>query len=122
MPFRQARASLKPAERLTAITWVPFLVAHAHEEVVAGDAGVVDEDVERRRRGLGRRYQRLDGGFVAEIASDDMRALAKLGGERVERLAARAGQDERRALRVQRLGDRAANTAAGAGDERAFSG
>ena len=45
-------------------------------------------------------------------------ALAELAGKRLEHFAARARDGDRRALRVQRLRDRAANAAGRAGDER----
>ena len=96
---------------------LPFLVLHAHEEVVAGDAGVVDEDVEPAHRGLGRRHQRLDRVLVGEIRRDDVDALAEVGRERVERRAPRAGERDRRALRMQRPRDRPADAAGRAGDE-----
>ena len=51
---------------------IPLVVLHAHEEIVARDAGIVDENVDRRaERGLGRLGQRLDRVLVAEIAGRD---------------------------------------------------
>ena len=39
---------------------VPLLVLHAHEELVAGDAGIVDEDVELAQRRLGGGHELVD--------------------------------------------------------------
>ena len=111
MPRRHARARRKPAVRLTAITCVPLLVLHAQEEVVAGDAGIVDEDVERAERGLGRRDQCLDRRPVGEIAGSTWARSPRPAGQVLERRAAGAGEGDRRALAVQRLGDRAADAA-----------
>ena len=47
---------------------VPVLVGEADEERVAGEAGIVDEDVEVAHRRLGGWHQRVDCGAVGEIA------------------------------------------------------
>ena len=97
---------------------VPILVAQLHEQIVAGDAGIGDEDVDLPHRGFGRRHQRLDLGAVGEVAGQHMNALAQLRRQAIQHLAPRAGNGNRRALRVQRLRDRAADAAGRAGDER----
>ena len=60
---------------------IPILVAQLHEQIVAGDAGIGDEDVDLPHRGFRRRHQRLDLGAVGEIAGQHVNALAELGGE-----------------------------------------
>ena len=104
------------------MTWSHSSSLHAHEEVVAGDAGVVDQDVDRRGRRLGGRDQRLDRGLVRQVAGHDMGALAEFGGQGIERVAARAGQDHDRALGMQPLRDGAADAAAGARHQGGLSG
>ena len=47
---------------------VPFLVLHAHEEIVARHAGVVHEDIEPAQRGFRRRDQLVDRIEVGEVA------------------------------------------------------
>ncbi len=118
MPFTAARDRRNAAVRLTAMHRLPLLVLHAQEEVVAGDAGVVDQDVEAAHRGLGRRHQRLDRILVGQVRRDHVDALAELARQRVERRAARARERDRRALGVQRARDGAADAAGRAGDER----
>ena len=54
MPRSTARVRRNGAVRLTRDHLVPVLVLHAHEEIVAGDAGVVDQDVEPAQRRFGR--------------------------------------------------------------------
>ena len=56
--------------------------------------------------------------LVGEVADRNEGALAQFGRQRVESLAARARQHHLRALLVQGAGDRGAEAAAGAGDER----
>ena len=117
MPFTAARDRRKAAVEVDRDHGFPLLVLHAQEEVVAGDAGVVDEDVEPAHRGLGRRHQRLDRVLVGKVRLDDVGALAEVGRERVERRAPRAGERDRRALRMQRPRDRPAEPPGRAGDE-----
>ena len=73
---------------------------------------------QRAGRRFGRRDQRVGRGRVAQVGGADMRALAEFRGQRLQRLPPRAGQHHRRALRVQRAGDRGADAARGAGDQR----
>ena len=96
---------------------VPVLVLHPHREAVPGDAGIVDEDVERAQRRLGLARQGLDLGTFSEVAGQHGAVPAELGRERVERLAAGAGDRHAGALRPERAGDGAAQAARGAGDE-----
>ncbi len=68
----------------------PILVGHPHEELIAGDACVVDEDVEpphRFNRLLG---QRFDGCRVTEIARQHVGAALQFGGKGLQRFHAGA--------------------------------
>ena len=121
MPFTAARARRKVDGQVDVEHLLPVLVLQRNEQVVLGDAGVGDQDVELAQRLLGVRDQRLDRILVGEIAGQHRRA-AELGGERLEHLAARAGHRDLRALRVQRARDRAADAAGRAGDERGLAG
>jgi hypothetical protein len=91
---------------------VPVLVGEADEERVAGEARIVDQDVEVAHRRLGRRHQGVDRGAIGQIAREDMDALTELGGERLERLATRPREPHGRTLLVKRAGDAAADRAA----------
>ena len=64
---------------------VPVLVLHAHEKIVAGDAGIVDQNIDVPHGGFGGRHQLLDLGRVGQIAGQHMDAAAQLAGQRVER-------------------------------------
>ena len=98
---------------------LPILVLHAHRQHVAGDAGIVDEDVDLAHRGLGRRppacrlppaSPRLQAMTCARSPSDFASSS--------QRRRARARQHHGRALRVQRPRDRAADAARSAGHQR----
>ena len=103
---------------------VPFLVLHAHEEIVAGDAGIVDQDVDAARRprlpppwaGLRPRRCRRDWPAAMKARAPSSASSC------FQRFGAGAGQNHRGALGVQRLGDGAADAAGGAGDECGLSG
>src|SRR5262249_26826641 len=81
-----------------------------------------DEDVELAHRLLAARHQRLDRFLVGKIAGEHMDATGKLAGKRIERVTARARDRDGRALRMERARDRAADTTARTGDERALAG
>ena len=70
---------------------VPVLVTQLHEQVVARDAGVGDQDIDLPHRGFRRGHQRLDFRAVGQIARQHVNAFAKLAGEGIQHLAARAG-------------------------------
>ena len=101
---------------------IPLLVLHAHEEIVAGDAGIVDQDVDagscRRFRRLG---QTFDGCDIGKIGGRDEGARTQFRFYGFQGLGASAGEDHRRALGMQRLGDGAADAAGGAGDKRGLT-
>ena len=64
-----ARIRRKAASRLTADDRLPLLVLHAQDEIVARDAGIVDEDVELAAQRLDRRgHERVDRGRVRQVA------------------------------------------------------
>ena len=58
-----------------------------HEQVVAGDAGIVDEDIELAHRRFGCGTSASTCVLVGEIARQHMDALAELACELLERLA-----------------------------------
>mmetsp|Transcript_3477 Transcript_3477/g.6182 ORF Transcript_3477/g.6182 Transcript_3477/m.6182 type:complete len:350 (-) Transcript_3477:403-1452(-) len=99
----------------------PLLVGHAHEKVVAGDAGVVHQHVEAahcRDRLLGQGVDRLR---VAQVAGQDMGALTKVGSQRLQRLDPRARKAHGRARGVQLPRNRRTDPARRAGYQRVFS-
>ena len=74
-------------------------------------------------RGLGRRHQGLDGILVRQVAGHEVDALAaEFGGQGFQRLGAGAGNGDDGTLRVERLGDGAAEAAGRAGDESLAAG
>src|SRR5216683_1670131 len=56
---------------------LPILVLHAQRQLVAGEAGIVDEDVELTRRLLRRLDERVGGGRIGEVGGGDEGALAE---------------------------------------------
>src|SRR5690606_17257419 len=100
----------------------PVLVLHAHEQVVAGDAGVVDQDADRAEflGDVGQHgIQRGTIGDVqrATVAALRGQALADGGGTGIG--GGRA--DDRGALGGQQVGDGGTDTAACAGDQCDFT-
>ena len=118
MPFTAARQRRKAEFEVDGQNRRPILVLHAHEQAVAGDAGVVHENVQRPGGGLGLPDQLFHRSRIGEVAGDDEGALAQFGGQRVERLAAGARQHHLRALPVQGAGDLGAQAAGRAGHQR----
>src|SRR5690606_28390572 len=99
---------------------VELLIAHAHQQVVAGDAGVVDEDVEPAVLGGDLFDRRAEGGAVADINGRDTRGSScglDGGLEVVERGFGAADEHHVAAIRGETLGDAAADAAAGSGDD-----
>src|SRR5690606_28542336 len=99
---------------------VELLIAHAHQQVVAGDAGVVDEDVEPAVLGGDLFDRRAEGGAVADIDGRDTRGSScglDGGLEVVERGFGAADEHHVAAIRGETLGDAAADAAAGSGDD-----
>jgi predicted ABC-type transport system involved in lysophospholipase L1 biosynthesis ATPase subunit len=81
-------------------------------------AGVVDEDVEPARQ---RRAGLLHGGAAlgaCYVRHDGLMVVAQLAGERLQRRRAAAHQQQAHAGAGQRLRHRAADAAAGAGQQR----
>src|SRR3984957_670894 len=101
---------------------LPIPVAHAHRKPVAGDSGIVDQDVELAERRLRLADQALRLVGLGKIGGEDMSALAKFGGERRQRRFARAGEHDGGALGVQRAGDRPADAAPRVGDKGFLAG
>jgi hypothetical protein len=65
--------------------------------------------------------KRLDRRRIAEIGRQHVRALAQLRLQLLQRLHPRAAEADVGAPRMQRLGDRAADAAGSAGDQRALA-
>src|SRR5690606_20592791 len=97
---------------------VPFLVLHAHEEIVPGHARIVHEDVEGAELRLCLSSQLLDGSAVVEVAGHDMHPLLKLAGKRLQAVYFGAGDRNRRSRCVQRTRYRTADASRCTGDER----
>ena len=98
---------------------IPFLVLHPHRQIVARDAGIVDENIELAAKRLDRRgHQRIDRGGVGQIARQGDMIAAEFGAKRLELLGIGPGNRQPRALRGQRLGDRRTDPARSAGDQR----
>ena len=77
---------------------VPLIVLHHHEEVVLGEARVVDEDIEPAAQRLDRLVDELcDTRPVGEVAGHHVNAVAELLGERLELLDLAARDRDRRA-------------------------
>ena len=114
MPRRQARASTKPALRLTSRTRLPVLVLHAKRETVAGDAAAMGRGWAGAPRGL-RRPLGQHGKSVAigEVARQRMGAFAQPRSERLQRLRPPARERHCRALGMKSLGNGAADAARG---------
>ena len=81
---------------------VPIGIRHAHEQAVAGDAGIVDQDVDAVELALGLAGRaRLTASRSARLAGEQLGAFAELAGQRLEPLDARAMQADDGALRMQ---------------------
>ena len=121
MPRSAARAEAEGGGEIDVENGVPILVLQPHEQHVAGDSGVVDENVEpaERRFRSGNKCFRLF--LVGQVADEDVRSLAQLGGERFERVSARSRQRHRRAAGMQCARNVSADAAAGAGHQRGLS-
>src|SRR5690606_38708782 len=99
------------------------LVLHPHQQAVLGDAGVGDQDVQRRAGGFfSPRHQAIDRGRVRQVGGGVMGALAQLLGEIGQHGFARARQHDSRALGVQGARDGPADAAGGAGHQGDFAG
>ncbi|KAG0765505.1 hypothetical protein G6F22_018003 [Rhizopus arrhizus] len=58
---------------------VPLVHAHAMEGGVTGDAGVVDQDLDRAQFGLDRAYQRFGAAGVGDLAWEDRHRVTAFG-------------------------------------------
>ena len=89
---------------------VPVLVAHAHQQAVAGDAGVVHEQLDRPERALDLGERVVDGVGVGDVGLDRERLAARgldrglglLGAVVVGRVAERDPMAGRRRARRRR--------------------
>ena len=71
MPRSTALLMRKVPLRFTASTASQSALVHDQQQAVAGDAGVVDEDVDRAQRLLHRRDRRFGLGFLGDVGLDE---------------------------------------------------
>ena len=100
---------------------VPILLGHAHGKAIAGEAGVVDQDVDAGEIGEDLLDERLHGGVVGDVHGV---GLGQAGVLRVDLIGGalgirlRAGNHgHARAFAGEAQGDGVADAAAGAGDD-----
>src|SRR6478736_4591498 len=75
-PGRRAAGAAEGTGEVGVDDGVELLVAHAHEQRVAGDAGIRDEHLDRTAEDLlGGRERRVDGGRVGDLARDALQPL-----------------------------------------------
>ena len=86
MPRMAARASRKVAVRVDVDHLLPFLVAQLHEQIVAVDPGVGDENIELPHGLLRLGDQRLDRIPIGKIAGEHMDTVHEVDREGIERL------------------------------------
>src|SRR5208282_6100555 len=89
-PFKAGTGETKGGSQIDVKNGVPFLVLHAHEEIVPGHAGIVDEDIDASHRGFSGGNKRLRRCFMSKIARKNMNVGFEFGSERGERLVAGA--------------------------------
>ena len=99
-----------------------LLVLHPHQQIVASDAGIVDEDVELAAKRLDRlRHELIDRSAVGQVARQRDMIAAERRAEGFQLVDIAARDREPRALPRQRLGNRAAEPARSAGHQRGHS-
>ena len=101
---------------------LPFVIAHPHEQVVAGDACVVDQNIHRPHRGDCGLWQRLDRRRICQIARHHKGARPEFRRQRLQRVHPRARQRHSRPSPVQRARNRRPNAPRSACDQGRFSG
>lgn len=105
---------------------VPVFFLHAHEQGVAGDAGVVDEDVHGAEFRGDCFREVLHGGVVGDIDGVGGRAAGEVGVDRVRGGAAASGtagnDGDLGAFRGKAAGDVLADSTASSGDDGDFIG
>jgi hypothetical protein len=88
----------------------------ARQRLGLHDAGVVDDDIEGGVVGDDLRGDRLDGFGIGDVEDDE--GHARIGGDDLlQRTGATTGDDDRGALRMQGLGEGAADAGSAAGDQ-----
>ena len=118
MPRSTARDRRKAAVRLTAITW-----SHSSSFMrMKRLSRVMPALLTRMSIGAPAAASAALGSASTDAVSERLQVamkarLAEFGLHRFQRFGARAGEHDRRALRMQRLGDGAADAAGGAGDQ-----
>ena len=107
MPRTAARGQAETRPEVHSENALPVVVFHPHQQAVSGNSRVVYENVHAAERLLGFGHERLRSGSVAQIAGQDMDAIAKGRGRLLERRPTRARQGHGCALRMKRGRDRA---------------
>ena len=97
---------------------MPLVIRHAHEKVIAGDARIVDQNVDTAHGVSCLFRQRLNGLGVAQIAGQYVGPLAQLGGQRLQRLNPCSAQAHGCAGPMQGGCDGRSDPARCAGDQR----
>ena len=118
MPLQRGADQAERCAQIDIQHRLPVLVLHAHRQHVAGEAGIVDQDVQRPGLRLGLGDQRIGRRRIAQVGGADMGALAEFRGERVERPLAGAGQHDHGTLRMECPRDRRPNPAGSPGNQR----
>src|SRR5262249_24338287 len=101
---------------------VPVLVSQLNQEVVLGDSRVGHQNIELAHGFLALRHQGLDLVLVRTVPRQHGDAVLKLAGELIERVAARTGERDGRALPVKRARDCPSDSAGRSGNERGPAG
>ncbi len=98
---------------------VPLLVFHHHEQIVFGQPGIVDQNIETAAQRLDCFVNQFrDGGAVGQIARHDDDALAEFFRQCIQRIDLAARNRNRGTVLMQHAGDLGPKPAARAGDQR----
>ena len=102
---------------MTSRNRVPILVAHAHEQAILGDPGIVDENIDAAELAFSLFAERLHGSAVGKVCREQVDALTERIGQLLQLFDARAVQADNRALGMQDAGNLFANAAGCTGNE-----
>lgn len=99
---------------------LPVFVAHADKQVVAGQAGIINQNVNAAKLFLNLRNQIFNVFGISQIGGKNFDAVAEFGLQLFHRFGTHVGQRQRCALFMQRTGNFVAQTAGGAGNKSYF--
>jgi hypothetical protein len=104
---------------------LPFFLLHAHQQIVARDARIIDQNADRTFVGTDIRLDRADSRRLRSIqhqspARDAMRL--EPGRDRCSTFCGGRGTDHRRTGLPEQIGNGRADAARGAGNERPLTG